>query len=102
MATTAAAASRKADALHNRLVKALRDHDFGFVIMTWVEGEDIVLRVKADNAPALDVREWLNAGLRGHDLYRIADSVIGKAIAAELARRQRDADWLAACAAMKH
>lgn len=102
MALSPSVKSRKADALHNRLVKAFGRHDFGLIIMTWVDGEDLVLRVKADHAPALEVREWLNAGLYVRDLYRIAESAISRQLAAEVDRRLEHERWLAACAAMSH
>lgn len=102
MALSPSAKARKADALHNRLIKAFGSHHFGLVIMTWVEGEDIVLRVIADHAPAVQVRDWLNVELPAKDLFRIAEAAISKGLQAEVDRMLRDAAWLAACEAMKH
>lgn len=102
MALSPSVKSRRADALHNRLVKAFCGHHFGLVIMTWVDGGDIVVRVIADNAPAVNVREWLNVELGGHDLFRIASGAISRGLQAEVDRQLRDAEWLAACQAMSH
>ena len=102
MALSPSVKSRKADALHARLVKGHRDHEYGLRIMTWVSGEEIVLLVKAEHAPALEVREWLSVDFGGHELYRIAQRWIGKALKKEADRRVEQAAWEAAAARASH
>ena len=102
MALSPSAKRRKADALHSRLVKAYGAHHFGLIIMTWVDGGDVVLRVKADHAPAVDVRDWLNVELPQRDLFRIASGAVDRALSAEVERILENERWLAACAAMTH
>lgn len=99
MATTAQA-DRKATNLQRKLARKYHNHSLQLLPIAYVLDGDIVVKVSSDNCPSLLGRDWLNPDLTAADLYRIACSVVDKAIQAEIDRTLAHDSWLAEIAAM--
>jgi hypothetical protein len=95
---TIAQADRKATNLQRKLARKYPE----LLVIVYPQQGDLVIKATCDALPTLEARDWLDEDLIAADLFRIACSVIDRALKVVKDAAQRDAEWLEACQRMEH